>query len=90
MSTLKTIEMFGKKGRLVVNEKDRQEWERKGYSTKKPKAGNQTGTIDFSKYTDEKLLDFAAQAGIPGTIKKREILIQKLNEAGFDPDKQGE
>jgi hypothetical protein len=37
MATLETIEMFGKKGRLVVNKRDQKEWEKKGYSTEKPK-----------------------------------------------------
>jgi len=43
--------------------------------------------IDFAKYDDEALLGFAAQAGIPGTVKKRETLITKLSEMGFVPEK---
>lgn len=42
-------------------------------------------TTDYSQFTDEQLIDFAKQAGLPGTIKKRETIITKLTEMSFDP-----
>ena len=32
MGSLKTIEMVGKSGRVIVNESDKSVWEKKGYS----------------------------------------------------------
>jgi len=42
-------------------------------------------TIDFGQFDDDQLAVFAKQAGIPGTVRKRETIIAKLTEAGFKP-----
>jgi len=44
--------------------------------------------IDFEACTDEVLLQFADMAGLSKTIKKRETIIEKLKELGFDPSKE--
>jgi hypothetical protein len=86
MNKIETIEVFGKKGTLKINKSELTAWAKKGYSTKKPETGNQN--IDFSKYSDEQILEFAAKVGVPGTVTKRETIIKKLVEADFDPDKK--
>ncbi len=42
-------------------------------------------SVDYSQFTDEQLKEFAEKAGLPGTIKKAETIIEKLNAMGFDP-----
>lgn len=84
-----TIAVTGPAGRVVINESDLAEWQANGYKVENEKP-NPNGSGDWSEYTDEQLLDLAAQAGIPGTVKKRETLIAKLTEKGFTPGKVNE
>lgn len=46
-------------------------------------------TVDFGQFSDDVIAQFADLAGLPKTIKKRETIIEKLKELGFDPAKAG-
>jgi len=46
-------------------------------------------SVDFGQFSDEVIAQFADMAGLPKTIKKRETIIEKLTELGFDPAKAG-
>jgi hypothetical protein len=85
-----TVKVYGKDGSLaIINESDLQEWLDNGYSTEPTGENKQTeeeSSVDFSKYSDEELMAFAAIVKIPGTVKKRDTLIAKLIEAGFQPE----
>jgi len=88
MSALETVHIWGKKGHLIVNKCDLEKWLSMGYSITKPAEkdkGDGGNTVDFSQYTDEQLVEFAIEAGLPATIKKRETIVNKLIEAGFNP-----
>jgi len=86
MAKLETIVMYGKKGRVIVNKCDQQEWASKGYRL----TAGHTSTVDFTTYSDEKIMEFAQQAGLPANVKKRETIIAKLTEAGFMPEAKTE
>lgn len=90
-----TVQVTGPLGVITINDtpEDIARWVAKGYKVFDGKEDQKTDTgktVDFSQYSDEELMGFAVLAGIPGTVKKRETLIAKLTEAGFDPDNQDE
>ncbi|HBG77494.1 MAG TPA: hypothetical protein DDW84_01410 [Phycisphaerales bacterium] len=98
MSSLETIVMYGKKGRLIVNKIDQQKWADMGYKLM-PEAKTETGStgtgnanivFDFATCSDEQIAEFAVKAGLSANVKKRETIIAKLTEAGFMPEAKTE
>lgn len=90
-----TVQVIGPLGKVTINDtpEDIARWVADGYKVfdGKEESEDDSGiTVDFTKYSDEELMGFASLAGIPGTVKKRETLITKLTEAGFNPDEPNE
>ena len=42
--------------------------------------------VDFSKYTDDQLKEFAKKAKLPAAIKETKAIIEKLQEIKFVPE----
>lgn len=95
------IEVVGPAGKIKIGEDQWSEYSAKGYkhvienataeaelpANEGKSAGDNSNseTIDFGQFDDDQLAVFAKQAGIPGTVRKRETIIAKLTEAGFKP-----
>lgn len=93
---LKTVQVEGPGGRMVINETDLLEYEGKGYNlveedpdnphdpVKKATSG-EPPTYNFGKHKNADLIQFAKDAGIPHEGVVRTKLIEALTAAKFDP-----
>lgn len=84
MRLLKTVEMKGPAGRIIVNEDDVEQWKRNGFALIEPKGAAKADGLD--EMTVPQLRDIATKNGVnlEGLSKKNDIV--KAIRAGVSQD----